>query len=335
MTAIYAILMFCVLIFVHELGHFIAAKASGVKVNQFALGMGPALFKFKRGETEYSLRLLPIGGFCAMEGEDEESEDSRAFNNKPAWKKTIIVVAGSFMNLVLAIILMTIVVYHIGTATTTVASLVEDSPAVEAGIMEGDRIVKIDGQEIEQWSDVSAAVGAASGDQVNLVVERNGREVELLSSLKEQDGRRMIGITPTLEKSVGSALINGPKVTWNMTKSMYDILKQLFTGQVSTKELTGPVGIIYMVGETSKAGMINFFYLMALISLNLAIINMLPIPALDGGRLLFIIVRKFTGKAITDEMEGKIQAAGLLLLFALMIYVTWNDIIRFIVPIFQ
>ncbi len=138
-----------------------------------------------------------------------------------------------------------------------------------------------------------------------------------------------------LRKSVSGALVNGPKATWNMTKSMYDILKQLFTGQVSTKELTGPVGIIYMVNETSKAGMINFLYLMALISLNLAIINMLPLPALDGGRLLFIIVRKFTGRAITDEMEGKIQTVGLLLLFALMIYVTWNDILRFIVPIFQ
>ncbi len=335
MTAIYAILMFCVLIFIHELGHFVAAKASGVKVNQFALGMGPALFKFQKGETEYSLRLLPIGGYCAMEGEDTESEDSRAFNNKPAWKKTIIVIAGSFMNLVLAVLLMTIVVYHIGTATTTVASLVKDSPAIEAGIMEGDKILKIDGKEIKEWNDVSAVVADTTENQVDLVVERKGSEVALTSALVEQDGRKMIGISPTLEKSVSGALVNGPKATWNMTKSMYDILKQLFTGQVSTKELTGPVGIIYMVNETSKAGMINFLYLMALISLNLAIINMLPLPALDGGRLLFIIVRKFTGRAITDEMEGKIQTVGLLLLFALMIYVTWNDILRFIVPIFQ
>ncbi len=335
MTAIYAILMFCVLIFIHELGHFVAAKASGVKVNQFALGMGPALFKFQKGETEYSLRLLPIGGYCAMEGEDTESEDSRAFNNKPAWKKTIIVIAGSFMNLVLAVLLMTIVVYHIGTATTTVASLVKDSPAIEAGIMEGDKILKIDGKEIKEWNDVSAVVAGTTENQVDLVVERKGSEVALTSALVEQDGRKMIGISPTLEKSVSGALVNGPKATWNMTKSMYDILKQLFTGQVSTKELTGPVGIIYMVNETSKAGMINFLYLMALISLNLAIINMLPLPALDGGRLLFIIVRKFTGRAITDEMEGKIQTVGLLLLFALMIYVTWNDILRFIVPIFQ
>ena len=335
MTILYAILMFCVLIFIHELGHFLAAKAGGVKVNQFALGMGPPLLKFGKGETEYSLRIFPIGGYCAMEGEDEESDDTRAFNNKPAWKKTIIVVAGSFMNLLLTIILMTIVVYHVGTATTTVASLVEDSPAIEAGIMEGDKILRIDGHRIREWDDVAGAVGSASSNKVDLVVERNGKEVELTSSLMKKDGRKMIGITPTLEKNVGGALRDGPKATWNMTKSMYDILKQLFTGQVSARELTGPVGIIYMVGETSKAGMINFFYLMALISLNLAIINMLPLPALDGGRLLFIIVRKFTGKAITDEMEGKIQTVGLLLLFALMIYVTWNDILRFIVPIFQ
>ncbi|MEG0215907.1 MAG: site-2 protease family protein, partial [Hungatella sp.] len=133
MTIIYAILMFCVLIFVHELGHFLAAKACGVKVNKFALGMGPAFFKKQKGETEYSLRIFPIGGFCAMEGEDEESGDDRAFNNKPAWKKTIIVIAGSLMNVLLAIILITIVVYSVGTATTTIGGFVEGSPAAEAG----------------------------------------------------------------------------------------------------------------------------------------------------------------------------------------------------------
>lgn len=335
MTAVYAIIMFCVLIFVHEMGHFLAAKACDVKVNKFALGMGPAIIKFKKGETEYSLRVLPIGGYCAMEGEDEESDDGRAFNNKPAWKKAIIVVAGSFMNVILAIIIMIVISYSMGTYTTTVDGFVDGSPAVESGLQKGDKILNIDGKKIDKWEDISASVTGSGNDQVKVVVNRKGQTITLMAKLRQHQGRKIIGITPTIEKNVGTAIVNGPRATWNLTKKMYDVLKQLFTGQVSTKELTGPVGIIYMVNETSKAGIVSFLFLVALISLNLGIVNMLPLPALDGGRLLFIIIRKFTGKSITDEMEGRIQMIGILLLFALMIYVTWNDIVRFIFPIFK
>ncbi len=335
MTIIYAILMFCVLIFVHELGHFIAAKACHVKVNQFAIGMGPAFFKRQRGETEYSLRIFPIGGYCAMEGEDEDSDDERAFNRQPAWQKAIILVAGATMNFILAIIILTVVAFYIGTPTTTVDNFVEDSPAVEAGMEQGDRILTIDEKDVESWQDVAAIVGTASEETVEVIVDRDGKQEALTIDLMEIDGRKMIGITPKMKKDLGRALINGPKATWMMTKSMYGVLKQLFTGKVSVKELTGPVGIVYMVNESQKQGIISFLYLMALISLNLGIINLLPLPALDGGRLLFLLIRKITGKNITDEMEGKIQFVGLMLLFGLMIYVTWNDILRFIVPFFQ
>jgi len=335
MTIIYAIIMFCVLIFIHELGHFIAAKSCGVKVNKFAIGMGPAIVKKQKGETEYSLRAFPIGGFCAMEGEDEDSSDEKAFNNKPAWKKAIIVCAGSAMNVILALVLMTIVVYSLGTATTTVGKLLPGTPAVKAGIQQGDKIVKVGDTDIKEWEDVSDALAAQKSDRIDIVVDRDGKKVSLTTGTTVKDGRRIMGISPTMKKSAAAAIANGPKATWQLTKSMYKVLKQLVTGQVSAKEMSGPVGIVYMVGKTSQQGLVYLLYLVALISLNLAVINMLPLPALDGGRLAFIIIRKITGRAITDKIEGRVHLAGMMLLFALMIYVTWNDIVKFIVPIFH
>lgn len=335
-TIIYAILMFCVLIFVHELGHFIAAKSFGIRVNKFALGMGPVLLKKQKGDTEYSLRLFPIGGFCAMEGEDEESDDERAFNNKKAWQKIIVVCAGSLMNLILAIVLMIIVMFYIGSATTTLDKVVADSPAMAAGLQSGDQIVALDGKSVDKWSEITDILTSSKEKTVIVTVDRDGQELNLESGFtKSDDGRQTIGIVPTLERNPATAVGDGFTATYNMGKMMLNVIRQLFTGEVSVKELSGPVGIVYMTGETVKTGLVNFIYFMALLSLNLAIINMLPLPALDGGRLLFIIARKITGKAITDNMEGKIHFIGIMLLFGLMIYVTWNDIIRFIVPFFQ
>ncbi len=335
MTIIYAIIMFCLLIFIHELGHFMAAKACGVKVNEFALGMGPAIFKKQKGETLYALRAIPIGGYCAMEGEDEESEDARAFNNKPAWKKAIIVVAGAAMNLILWILFLIIIALYTGTVTTTIDQVTAGSPAEAAGIQSGDKIVAVDQKKTDDWVSLVTAIGTAK-EEVTLEVERDGQNLTLTSELTEaEDGRMVIGIVPVREHNVLTAIKDGTVNTWNMTKMMVDTFRQLFTGDVSVKELSGPVGIVYAVNDTAQYGFVYLLYLTALISLNLAIVNMLPLPALDGGRLLFIIVRKITGKAITDEMEGKVHFIGIMLLFALMIYVTWNDIVRFIVPIFN
>ena len=336
MTVIYAVLMFCVLIFIHELGHFIAAKKCGVKVNQFALGMGPAIFKKQKGETEYSLRIFPIGGFCAMEGEDTESEDSRAYNNKKPWQKALIAFAGPAMNVVLALILMCIIMFAMGTASTKIDSFVDGSPAQAAGMKAGDEIVKINDVKISEWNDVGEALeGAKTGDKVSIVYKRDGKENTINTELMESEGRAMIGITPKLERHVGNALVSGVKTTFNMTTQMYTVIKQLFTGEVSTKELSGPVGIVYMVNQSASMGLFYFFYLMAVISLNLAIVNLLPLPALDGGRIVLIGIKKITGKAISDKTEGMINTVGLVLLLTLMVYVTWNDIIKFIVPIFN
>lgn len=336
MTIIYAILIFCVLIFVHEFGHFITAKACGVKVNQFAIGMGPAIWKKQKGETLYAIRVFPIGGFCAMEGEDEDSDDPRAFNNQPAWQRAIILAAGSLMNLLTCIVLAIIIAFYLGQSTTILQSVEPGSPAEAAGLKAGDQVVQIDDKKINEWSDIIDTVGYSKAKSCEVTVLRDGQEVTVTSQLeynKEQE-RNMIGITPKVERSFFGSIRSGFKNTWSMTVLMYDTLRQLFTGDVSVKELSGPVGIVYAVNLSAQSGVIYVVYLAALLSLNLAIINMLPFPALDGGRLLFLLIRKVTGKRVTDEMEGKIHFVGIMLLFMLMIYVTFNDVIKFIVPIF-
>ena len=337
MTLIYAVLIFCVLIFVHELGHFIAAKACGVKVNEFSIGMGPAFFKRQKKETLYSLRVLPIGGYCAMEGEDEDSDDERAFNRKPAWQRAVVLAAGSFMNLLTAVILMIVIAFWSGQPTTVIDEVLDDSPAYEAGLKAGDEIVAVNGEPIDEWSEVIAIIGGSESGSVDITILRDGSEMTLSPETEydETAGREKVGIAVDVEHDLFSAVGNGVKNTGDMTVMMYDIIKQLITGEVSTQELSGPVGIVYMVNDTARAGAIYVVYLSALLSLNLAVINMLPFPALDGGRLLFLLIRKITGKRVTDEMEGKIHFIGIVLLMMLMIYVTWNDIVRFIVPLFS
>lgn len=336
MTIIYAIIMICILIFIHELGHFITAKLCGVKVNEFALGMGPVIVQRQKGETMYSLRAIPIGGFCAMEGEDEESDDEGAFNKKPAWKKAIILAAGAFMNLLMAVLLMIIVVYAIGFPTSTFDEVTKGSPAEKAGIITGDKVIEANGQKVDDWYDFTEIVENADKDnKLQLVIERDGKKITTSSGFTEVDGRKVIGVTSKYERNVAKAIVNGPKATINMAKSMYTVLKQLVTGEVSTKDLSGPVGIVYMVDKSVSQGFITFLYFTAMMSLNLAIVNMLPFPALDGGRLIFVVIRKITGKAITDNMEAIVHMVGMILLMLLMVYVTWQDIVRFIVPIFK
>ena len=336
MTIVYAILIFCLLIFVHELGHFMVAKACGVKVNEFAVGMGPAFFKKQKGETLYALRAFPIGGYCAMEGEDEDSEDPRAFNNQPAWQRALVLAAVSFMNLLTCVVLLIIIAFWAGQPTTTLESVVDGSPAQKAGITAGDRIVAIDGDKVRSWDDITGIIGDNPKKEVDITVQRDGQEQTYPTKLEydKEQKRYMIGISPAMERNIGTSFGAGIKNTGRMTVMMYDVLRQLFTGDVSVKELSGPVGIVYAVNESAKSGAMYVVYLAALLSLNLAIINMLPLPALDGGRLLFLLIRKITGRRVTDEMEGKIHFIGIMLLMLLMVYVTFNDVIKFILPIF-
>lgn len=328
MTILYSVIIFSILIFVHELGHFGVAKATGIKVKEFALGMGPAFFKKTWGETQYSLRIFPIGGFCAMEGEDEDSEDERAFNNKSFFVKAGVLVAGSVMNLILAIVVLSCVVLSFGTPTTTLDKINLDSPAATAGILAGDRVSTINNIKIDEWDDVSAAINSGENKPIKIEFIRDGKTMTEEVMPIEEEGRLIIGVTPKFEKNPVSAVKYGAIATWEMGVKMIDVIGQLFTGEVSTKELMGPVGIVNAVGDSAAYGLVYVAQLAALISLNLAIVNMLPLPALDGGRLLLLFVRKITGKVITDEIEGKIHFVGFALLIGLMLYVTYQDVLR-------
>ncbi len=330
MMIIYAILIFCLLIFIHEFGHFISAKSVGIKVNEFALGMGPVLFHFQKGDTEYSLRALPIGGYCKMEGEDEDSSDACAFNNKSFPAKALVVVAGSAMNLLLAIVILSLVLFTVGMPNSTIKELTPDLPAAKSGLLPGDKIIQIDDKIVKEWNDITDTIGKSKSDTLAVVAERDGKPLTFEVGVTTEEGRRIIGIMPDYEKNPGRALVIGTQSTFQMGVEMVKVIGQLITGEVSTKSLTGPVGIVYMVGDSAKLGMLYLAQLTALISLNLAIVNMLPFPALDGGRLMFMIIRLFTGKAVSDETEGKIHFVGLMLLFGLMIYITFQDIGRFL-----
>lgn len=328
-TAILAIILFCVMIFPHELGHYIAAKRLGVKVNEFAFGMGPVIWKKQKGETLHSIRLFPIGGFCSMEGEDEDSDEPRAFNNKKPWQKIIILAAGSFMNVLCAILIMSIVVGVLGFTTTTIDTVSEGSPAEMAGIMAGDEITAIDGQPIEAWTDVSAAIASAEGGQIIMTVQRDGRTLEAAVTPEQtQDGAYLIGITSRVSHNPFRAVAEGAKSTWNITVSMFQTLSQLFTGQLGADSLSGPVGMVQMVSQTTQYGWWYYGFLTALICINLAIINMLPLPALDGGRIIFVIISMITGRPVSQKVEGTVHFVGIMLLFGLMAYVTFNDITR-------
>ncbi len=337
MTIAVALLMFCILVMLHEGGHFLAAKAVGVKVNEFAIGMGPVVLQKQKGETMYSIRLIPVGGFCAMEGEDEASDEERSFGKKGFWGKFVILFAGPFMNILTTVVILTGIVLYLGIPSTTIDSFSENSQAKMAGMLQGDKVVAVDNVPVESWSDVSTAIGKKEiGSSINIVVERNSEgqteKVELQISVAEdeQSGRPVIGVISKRSRNPFVALVKGTQATWEMGKSMIDVIGQLFTGKVSPKELTGPIGITVAVGTSMKYGIIHAINLSALISLNLAIVNLLPFPALDGGRILFLVIRKAAGQTISDKIEGKIHFVGIFILFALMIYVTLQDVGRFI-----
>lgn len=337
-TAILAILLFCIMIFPHELGHFIAAKKMGVRVNEFAFGMGPVIWKKQRGETLHSVRLFPIGGFCAMEGEDEESDDLRAFNNKKPWQKIIILAAGSFMNVICAILIMCIVVGIMGFTTTIIDEVTPGSPAEKAGLVNGDKIVQIGDFETEKWEEISQVISENKDNPLNLKIKRKSGSVETVnltpqlivgvdSSGKEIE-KYAVGITCKISHNPLKAVVSGTQSTWNITKLMFSALGDLFSGKASPDELSGPVGMVQMVSQTSQYGFWYYGFLTSLICVNLAVINMLPLPALDGGRIIFVLYTMITGKPVSQKVEGTIHFVGLALLLVLMVYVTVNDVTR-------
>lgn len=345
---ILAILLFGLLIAVHELGHFAVAKACGVRVEEFSIGMGPALIKRRKGETLYALRLVPIGGYCAMAGEDEASEDPRAFTNQPAWKRALILAAGSLMNFLLGLVIVFCLFLNASAfRSPTLESFVEGCPYESAqGLQAGDRFYSIDGHRIYQYYDVADFL--ARGDGVyDIVVVRDGEKVrledfELVPLEYEGQEGKMYGfyLGGYEEATFGVKL----KYTWNTCMEfgrwVWMGLSQLVTGQVGVKEMAGPVGIVGMMAETGEQAasaadaLFEVFYLGAFIAVNLALMNMLPIPALDGGRIFFLLItwliERISRKKLDPKYEGYVHGAGMLLLLGLMAIVMFNDIVRIV-----
>lgn len=325
MVAIYAILLFLMMIIPHEFGHFAVAKAVGVQVNEFSIGMGPKLWNKQKGETLYSVRLLPIGGFCAMEGENEESDNPRAFNNKSPLSKIVVLIAGAMMNIITAWLILVILAFSYGTASTTIDNVKVDSPAAKAGILSGDQIVSINGEKTDDWNKVVEEI-KSSDDKLSVEVLRENKKHQFEIQPEKLEGQNIIGISSQLTRDPGKAIEGGTFATYDMGKSMLVAFKGLITGGISTKDIAGPVGMVSMVGQTSKLGIQYVAAFVALVSLNLAIINLLPLPALDGGRIIFVFIRSITGKMISDRTEGIIHAVGMGLLLILAVIVTINDV---------
>lgn len=341
---IIGILLFELIIFCHEGGHFIAAKLSGVRVNEFALGMGPKIFQFTKGETAYSLRLLPIGGYCAMEGEDEQSEDPKAFGNKPVWKRIIIVCAGAFMNIVLGLLMMlVIVVQQPMYATTTVDAFPKDSVTQQNGLQAGDRFVSINGYAISNSQDISFALAMAKDYKADIVVEREGENIGLgemeFATRTDSEGNKSLVLdfyVVPQERTFLTVL----QQTWEQSISVVRItwysLIGLITGQFGFNALSGPVGIVTAISDAASVGLqINFLSafnnilrVMMLITVNLGIVNMLPIPALDGGRLIFLIIEGIRRKPVPAKYEGVVHGVGFALLMVFMLVITFSDILR-------
>ena len=339
MGLILALLLFSFIVFFHELGHFLLARKNGIYVEEFCIGMGPILVKKKGKETTYSIRLLPIGGACMM-GEDEvENLDEKSFNNKSVWARISVIAAGPVFNFILAFILSVIVVSWLGYDKPVIKSVLENSAAEEAGLKEGDLIKEINGKNIHIFREISAYNQFHPGEKMELTYERNGKEYTVsLKTRPDETGRYLIGITQGQYKKANAftALQYGFYEVKFWIDYTIESLKMLFTGVIGLDQLSGPVGIVDVVDEAYDTNIqygissvvLAFLNLSILLSANLGVMNLLPLPALDGGRLVFLFVEAIRGKRIPPEKEGLVHMAGLIALFGLMIFVMFNDLQR-------
>lgn len=330
-TALATIFVFFIVVVFHEFGHFIIAKISGIKVHEFAIGMGPRLIKINKGDTDYSLRLLPIGGYVKMEGEDEHSDDERSFSKKSVGTRMAVIAAGAIMNFILAIIVFSIYAYNVGVPTTTIDEATERLPAYESGLRSGDTIKSINGSEVKSWDDVKKYIGSSSGEEITVTVIRNGTEhnFAIKPIINREENRLIIGISPKLARSLSLSIKSGFQNMILVLESMFQFIPMLFKGEVSSEDISGPIGIVYIVGEAAKSGFQYVLFVAGFISVNLGFFNLLPIPALDGSRLVFLLIELIRGKAVNPEREGFIHFIGFVFLIILMLVVAYKDIIKF------
>ena len=378
LTAVVTILMFLVMVSLHEFGHFIVGKLLNFEILEYSIGFGPKLVSGQKGETQYSLRCIPLGGYCKFEGEDTESDNPRAFSNQKVWKRILVVVAGGVFNIILGFVLFMILVPLASPiATNVVSGVVPNSYVEQAGLMPGDEIVKIDGKSVSFYNDISLATSMFDKDtETTIVVKReDGRHTiifrpteqiihynygndgitvnETINGTAEEDEfysyadgavrndekigteetitRYIIGFVPEQEDI---NLFNVWGEAWNETKFVvklvYQSIWQMVTGKVGLDQMSGPVGIVSEVNNAVSVSWINVLNLVALLTINLGVFNLLPIPALDGGRIFFMLIELIRKKPIPPEKEGLVHAVGMAMLFALIIVISFNDITRLI-----
>ena len=347
MSVLFAIILFSLLIFVHELGHFVAAKLSGVQVNEFSMFMGPALWSKQIGETLYSVRLIPIGGYCAMEGEDGGSDNPRSFDKAAWWKKLIILVAGAAVNFLVGVLLMVVIYLPVKQEIAPVISSFEPFCTINGqdGLQVGDRIVELDGEKIYVQSDFSMLLQLNPGEVHDLVVEREGKKVALPNfhmekhTVTDEDGvtRQLYGMNFTIEDLNLSGRL---RYAWNQSLDTVRLvrlsLQMLVRGQAGLKDMSGPVGIVQQMSvvadssPTKLDALMNMLYFGGFIAINLAVMNLLPIPALDGGRVVCLLlttaVEAVTKKKLDPKYEGYLHSAGMMVLLAFMALIMFKDI---------
>lgn len=379
-TAIVTIVMFLIMVSLHEFGHYIVARVLDFKILEYAIGFGPAIFKREKNSILYSVRVVPFGGYCKFEGEDEESSDPRAFSNRPVWRRILVVAAGGVFNIILGFLIFMVIMPSLSPVSTNVInSVVENSYLEQCGVQPGDKIIEIDGKNISFYNDITLYTSNLSGDEeIDLTVKRNGEKldftvkpteqkitynytdegVEYISAINGEEEMQLIPYSENLLKQedlIGKSQVQTRYIigfvpqtqditalniwgnAWNNTKFVvklvYRSLWEMVTGKVGVEQMSGPVGIVNEVNNAVNQGSHSWLYvlnLMALLTINLGVFNLLPFPALDGGRLFFMIVELIRRKPIPPEKEGMVHAIGIILLFALIIFISFHDILKLI-----
>ncbi|HAV20726.1 MAG TPA: RIP metalloprotease RseP [Firmicutes bacterium] len=332
--------VFLTFAFSHEFGHFIVGKAAGVRVYEFSLGFGPGIYRFKRGETVYSLRLLPVGAFVKFAGLDEpidpdddvDDEDPRSFRSKPIYLRVLTILAGPFMNFVVAFILFAIVFVSVGVPSAVIGEVYHDTPASRAGIMEGDRIISISGTRTLSIADVKEKIWQHPGEQLTFVIERDGEIIERRVTPERDDTRHggVIGVLLSeiwTRRGVLESVSYGVTFTKTISKSLITTIWRMITGKMKP-DVAGPIGIVQAVGQTAKLGFINVLYLAGLLNVNLGLLNLLPIPVLDGGWIVLLLLEAIRRKPLSVEQEAFARMVGLAILGFIIVYATFSDITR-------
>lgn len=334
LSIICALLVIGILAFVHELGHYWVARKFGFGIVEFAVGMGPVIWKKEKDGIQYSLRAFPIGGMCRFEGEDEECQSDGAFNKQAVWKRILVTVAGPLMNVLFALLFAVITLLAYGDYMPQIVSLASaDSPAALAGIEANDILLGVDGKKISYYTEATEAILEADSESCEVLLDRAGEKIKLtLSNIYDaEQGRNMLGITIQPARyhfTFGECVANSFRYVGDMVKSMFSFFGELFKGNVHDGDVGGPVMMIDIIGQAVRLGFETVLRLTVLISINLAVVNILPLPALDGGRIALMLVEAVRGKPMDRNAEGMIHLIGFGLLMLLVVFLTYKDILR-------